>query len=116
MKRLIILQLASRLRCRVRFVRRRRARGRRHQGQADIHSGRLFRVPRARGAGRGCRSQTRARSLAIRRARKLRANHVPSDAAVQHKILSDDDLADIYAYLQSIPKPPDPKNIPALSP
>ncbi|MFZ0071477.1 MAG: cytochrome c [Xanthobacteraceae bacterium] len=32
------------------------------------------------------------------------------------KILSDDDLADIYAYLQSIPKPPDPKNIPALSP
>jgi mono/diheme cytochrome c family protein len=32
------------------------------------------------------------------------------------KILSDDDLADIYGYLQSIPKPPDPKNIPALSP
>jgi mono/diheme cytochrome c family protein len=32
------------------------------------------------------------------------------------KILSDDELGDIYAYLQSIPKPPDPKSIPALSP
>src|SRR5262245_34171836 len=31
------------------------------------------------------------------------------------KILSDDDLSDIYAYLQSVPKPPDPKSIPALS-
>ena len=32
------------------------------------------------------------------------------------KILSDDDLSDIYAYLASIPKPPDPKSIPALNP
>jgi ubiquinol-cytochrome c reductase cytochrome c subunit len=32
------------------------------------------------------------------------------------KILSDEELADIYAYLQSIPKPPDPKSIPALNP
>jgi mono/diheme cytochrome c family protein len=32
------------------------------------------------------------------------------------KILSDEDLADIYAYLESIPKPPDPTSIPALSP
>jgi ubiquinol-cytochrome c reductase cytochrome c subunit len=32
------------------------------------------------------------------------------------KILADDDLGDIYAYLQSIPKPPDPKSIPALNP
>jgi mono/diheme cytochrome c family protein len=31
------------------------------------------------------------------------------------KILSDDELSDIYAYLQSVPKPPDPKTIPALS-
>jgi len=31
------------------------------------------------------------------------------------KILSDDDLSNIYAYLQSIPKPPDPKSIPALN-
>jgi mono/diheme cytochrome c family protein len=30
-------------------------------------------------------------------------------------ILSDADLGDIYAYLQSIPKPPDPKTIPLLS-
>ena len=29
-------------------------------------------------------------------------------------ILSDADLADIYAYLQSIPKPPDANNIPLL--
>jgi mono/diheme cytochrome c family protein len=31
-------------------------------------------------------------------------------------ILSDDDLADIYAYLESIPKAPDPKSIPLLNP
>jgi ubiquinol-cytochrome c reductase cytochrome c subunit len=30
------------------------------------------------------------------------------------KILSGNDLADIYAYLQSIPKPPDPNSIPLL--
>ena len=32
------------------------------------------------------------------------------------KILSDGDLQDIYAYLQSIPKPPDAKTIPLLNP
>ena len=32
------------------------------------------------------------------------------------EILSDDDLADIYAYLQSIPKDPDPSSIPLLNP
>ncbi len=31
-------------------------------------------------------------------------------------ILSDADLADIYAYLQSIPKPPDANSIPLLKP
>jgi mono/diheme cytochrome c family protein len=31
-------------------------------------------------------------------------------------ILSNEDLADIYAYLQSIPKPPDYKTIPLLNP
>ena len=30
------------------------------------------------------------------------------------KILSDNDLADIYAYLQAIPKPPDVNSIPLL--
>jgi ubiquinol-cytochrome c reductase cytochrome c subunit len=32
------------------------------------------------------------------------------------EILSDEDLADIYAYLQSIPKGPDPSSIPLLNP
>ena len=32
------------------------------------------------------------------------------------KILSDDDLADIYAFLQSIPKPPDVNSNPLLKP
>jgi mono/diheme cytochrome c family protein len=31
-------------------------------------------------------------------------------------ILPDADLADIYAYLQSVPKPPDVKSIPLLNP
>jgi mono/diheme cytochrome c family protein len=31
------------------------------------------------------------------------------------EILSDEDLADIYAYLQSIPKGPDPKSIAILN-
>ena len=32
----------------------------------------------------------------------------------REQILSDDDLGEIYAYLQSIPKTPDPKSIPLL--
>jgi ubiquinol-cytochrome c reductase cytochrome c subunit len=32
------------------------------------------------------------------------------------QILSDEDLADIYAYLQSVPKSPDPGSIPLLNP
>jgi mono/diheme cytochrome c family protein len=32
------------------------------------------------------------------------------------EILSDEDLGDIYAYLASIPKGPDPKDIPLLNP
>jgi len=31
------------------------------------------------------------------------------------KVVSDEQLADIYAYLQSIPKPPSPKSIPLLN-
>jgi mono/diheme cytochrome c family protein len=34
----------------------------------------------------------------------------------QKAILSDADLADIHAYLQSVPKPPDYKSIPLLNP
>src|SRR5436309_11762578 len=34
----------------------------------------------------------------------------------REKILSDADLADIYAYLQSIPKPPDAATMRALQP
>ena len=33
----------------------------------------------------------------------------------REEILSNDDLADIYAYLQSIPKDPDPNSIPLLN-
>jgi mono/diheme cytochrome c family protein len=32
------------------------------------------------------------------------------------QILPDEDLADIYSYLQSVPKGPDPGSIPLLSP
>jgi len=31
------------------------------------------------------------------------------------KAISDSDLTDIYAFLQSVPKPPDPKNVPLLN-
>jgi mono/diheme cytochrome c family protein len=31
------------------------------------------------------------------------------------KVLSEKDLADIYAFLQTVPTPPDPKNIPLLN-
>jgi ubiquinol-cytochrome c reductase cytochrome c subunit len=33
----------------------------------------------------------------------------------REEILSNEDLADIYAYLESIPKGPDPKSIPLLN-
>ena len=55
---------------------------------------------------------------------KLAAGPIPFDAlstfvrstnrampAYREQVLSNDDLADIYAYLQSIPKGPDPANI-----
>ena len=35
--------------------------------------------------------------------------------AYREGVLSDADLADLYAYLQSIPKGPDPKTIPLLN-
>jgi mono/diheme cytochrome c family protein len=35
--------------------------------------------------------------------------------AYRQAILSDADLVDIYAYLQSIPKAPDPKTVPLLN-
>jgi mono/diheme cytochrome c family protein len=35
--------------------------------------------------------------------------------AYREEVLSDADLADLHAYLQSIPKSPDPKTIPLLS-
>jgi ubiquinol-cytochrome c reductase cytochrome c subunit len=31
------------------------------------------------------------------------------------KVLSDTELADIYAFLKSLPLPPDPKSIPVLN-
>ena len=34
----------------------------------------------------------------------------------QKAVLPDEDLADIYAYLQSLPKAPDPRSIPQLNP
>ena len=34
----------------------------------------------------------------------------------QKAVLSDADLADIHAYLQAVPKAPDPKDIPLLNP
>jgi len=45
---------------------------------------------------------------------RLRAQYQPGHAAYREEILSDADLADIYAYLQSIPKPPDANSIPLL--
>jgi len=60
---------------------------------------------------------------------KLAPNPIPFDALsnfvrttnramppYREEILSNDDLADIYAYLESIPKSPDPKSIPLLNP
>ena len=60
---------------------------------------------------------------------KLAPNPMPLDAMsvfvrntrgamppYQKAILSDADLADIHAYLSSLPKPPDAKSIPLLKP
>jgi len=60
---------------------------------------------------------------------KLAPNPMPSEAFAafvrltngamppyRKAILSDADLADIHAYLQSLPKPPDYKSIPLLNP
>ena len=34
----------------------------------------------------------------------------------REKVLPNADLADIYAYLQSVPKPPDPNSLPQFKP
>jgi ubiquinol-cytochrome c reductase cytochrome c subunit len=59
---------------------------------------------------------------------KLAPDPIPADAfvafvrssnrnmpAYSEAVISNDDLADIHAYLESIPKPPDPKSIPLLN-
>ncbi len=46
----------------------------------------------------------------------VRALDQPRHATYSDKILTEGDLEDIYAYLQSIPKPPDAKTIPLLNP
>ena len=43
-------------------------------------------------------------------------NSVGAMPPYQKAILSDEDLADIHAYLQSLPKAPDYKSIPLLNP
>ncbi|MBI3933264.1 MAG: cytochrome c [Acidobacteria bacterium] len=47
----------------------------------------------------------------------LRYNRKPSGAMPPYtaKVVSDAQLADIYAFLKTIPKPPDPKTIPLLN-
>ena len=45
----------------------------------------------------------------------LRAQPQRRNAALHERGRTDQELADIYAYLQSIPKPPDVKTIPALN-
>lgn len=47
-------------------------------------------------------------------ARLLRLNTARSPTF--SAILPDEDLADIHAYLQSMPKAPDPRSIPLLNP
>jgi hypothetical protein len=46
---------------------------------------------------------------------ELHTNAMKTSTAIAEAILSNDDLADIYAYLQSIPKGPDAKSIPLLN-
>ena len=45
----------------------------------------------------------------------VRAHHQPRHAALQREGAADQDLEDIYAYLESLPKPPDYKTIPLLN-
>ena len=62
------------------------------------------------------RQASRARSVALGGVFRVRALDQSCDAALQREDLSDGDLADIYAYLQSIPKPPAVNSIPLLNP
>ena len=68
------------------------------------------------GQGGDHRPEAGARSDADRGVRGLRAHHQPRHAALREPVLPNEDLADIHAYLASIPKPADYKTIPLLKP
>ena len=71
-----------------------------------------------RRASAGCTAQ-RGRSSPpnLSRSTRCRALRTTNRAMppCREEVLSDADLADLYAYLQSIPKGPDPKTIPLLN-
>ena len=79
---------------------------------------RLLAVPRLRGAGLGATSPARCWRPIRCRGRRFSAFVRTTNTGMppySEKMLPNDDLDDIYAYLSSIPKPTDPKSIPLLN-
>ena len=85
------------------------------KGQGAVPEARLLAVSRRKGQG-GVAGRTLAPNPlpfeALQNFVRTTNRNMPP---YREEILSNDDLADIYAYLQSIPKGPDPKSIPLLN-
>ena len=88
-------------------------------GKGRIHSERMLAVSRHDGAGVD-HDQRRQTPCTRPDAWEAFVSFVRSTSRAMppysETILSDGDLADIYAYLQSIPKPPDANSLPLLKP
>ena len=87
----------------------------RREGQGRLYQVRLLGLPRHLGQGGIAGPKLAPGPDAGRGVQRLRAHHQSRDAALLEAVLSNEDLADIYAYMQSIPKPADYKTIPLLN-
>jgi len=68
-------------------------------------------------AGQGGAAGARIANISLNAAGLIRYVRAPAGAmpAYKEKVISDQDLTDIWAYLQSLPKPKPVKDIPLLS-
>jgi hypothetical protein len=84
--------------------------------QGDLHQGRLLRVPWLRCARRLHGPEAGARSDAADALAGYIRNSAPTlMPPYSEKVLGDPEVADIHAYLTTIKKPPNLKDIPLLS-
>ena len=89
--------------------------GLRRKGQGRLRQARLLAMPRLRGQGGVTGAKLAPDPMPLEAFTAFVRTTNRAMPPYREAILSNDDLADIHAYLESIPKPPDYKNIPLLN-